>query len=125
MLNLKNCFIRPVNDSLYAKKFCFHIKSINEPLVFAAEDEWELHEWLKSLKAVALNLTPADYSALPRRITYLTVSVIEGKSFPNVDPLRRSANPYCTVFLDSTKQAATQTVYNTTMPLWNEKIVLE
>lgn len=125
VMNLKNCFIRPVNDSLYQKKFCFHLISINEPFAFAAEDEWELHEWLKVLKAVALNLTPADYSALPRRLTYLTISVTEGKQLPAVDPLRRSANPYCTVHLDTTKQATTQTVYNTTMPLWNERIILE
>jgi hypothetical protein len=124
-MNLKNCFIRPVHDSLYAKKYCFHIISFNDPLAFSAEDEWELHEWLKMLKAVALNLTPSDYSALPRRITYFSVSTTEAKQLPAVDPLRRSANPYCTITLDLTKQACTQTVYNTTVPLWNEKTLLE
>ena len=124
-MNLKNCFIRPVHDSLYSKKHCFHIISFNEPLAFSAEDEWELHEWMRVLKAVAMNLTPSDYSALPRKITYLTLSLLEGKQLPAVDPLRRSANPYCTLTLDVTKQAATQTIYNSTIPLWNEKVLLE
>jgi len=62
---------------------------------------------------------------MPRKIEYISLQVIEGKQLPAVDPIRRTANPFCSIYINNTKQASTQTVYNTTQPLWNEKIFLE
>jgi len=125
IVNLKHAFIRPVHDSLYSKKFCFQIISFNEPQVFSAEDEIQAYEWLENLKASSVGLAINDYLATPRRINYVSIQVTEAKQLPAVDPIRRSANPFCVLFLDSMKQAVTQTIYNTTQPLWNEKIFLD